>query len=151
MELLLIFQISLVTIIYFSQAPVLLALLLILFAALQGLYSYWLLSKWLGLGIIIVFIGGIIVIFLYVTSLATNSKIIQPRTLNFTTLAALLVIYGTFTPFNGASYNLSTVPRTLFTFSRASVVFFLILYLLITLFLATKISESFKGSLVEKF
>ena len=149
-ETLITVQVLISILVYFSHRPLLIALLVMALSAIQGIVCYIILSKWIGLRIIIVFVGGMIVAFLYVTSLSVNNKfVISPINPIFLVLLFLLLIINTHPV--SSIINSTYSPTILFHPRSFSVLIFLVIYLLVTLLVASKLSESFKGSLVEKF
>lgn len=142
-------QLVTIYLIFNGQSPFILALLLVALSIAQGIICFGLLSKWIGLRLIIIFIGGIIVLFLYTTSLSSNNKFLRP--VSVPQLGGLIAAVGIFLwPIAAPKSGLSSTPLLIFRSSSSRMVGFLIFYLLLILFIATKISESFKGSLVEK-
>lgn len=134
--------------VYFWSAinPVRLCILLIFIALLLGSIFWACGSKWIGIRLILVFVGGIIVAFLYVSSLAFNQKI----ALNYPKHPLLFFLVLLLWNKTSLSF-LSFSPAFSFTTRFSPLLVSLIIYLLIALFLVVKISESFKGALTQKF
>ncbi len=129
------------------RSPLILSLLLIFLAISLGGMTWFFFRKWLGVSLFMVFVGGIIVIFLYVSSLAFNEKFFlnRPMPLIFILGLSLFLIFKINNFF--AHSLVSQLYRSYSVFS----LIFLIAYLLLVFFLAVKLSENFKGALVEKF
>lgn len=133
--------------------PIALCLSLIFISACIRAQIFALISKWLSTAIILVFIGGIIIVFLYISSLSLNNKIsliyLSKLDYVFIRIRLLLLIWTSIkeaTDFNFQSKIFEVyhpVPRL--------TILFLIVFLLFVLLLVVKIRESFKGSLVQKF
>jgi NADH-ubiquinone oxidoreductase chain 6 len=129
--------------------PLLLSLLLVLISLLLGSTAWAIGAKWLGLSVILVFIGGIIVAFIYVSSLALNLKFTISSRRAFTACTLLVVLFSMLLVKMPATLPL--MPLTLFSGPSRGVAIALILYLLLILLLVVKITECFKGSLIQKF
>ncbi len=128
--------------------PLPLRLILILLALVEGILIWGLVSKWLGLALIIVFVGGIIVAFLYVSSLAFNLKF----QIFFSLPGLFILIILTFLKPTKILKDFSgNFAVSVYSSMSSFLLVFLIIYLLIVLFLAVKITESLKGSLAQKF
>src|SRR5271163_1327063 len=98
--------------------------------------------------IILIFLGGIIIIFIYVTTLAGNEKFLIPFNFNLLYLPIRRLIIIRFL----GSYPI--LPKEIFFIhtylsSTTPILWFLFTFLLITLFVVIKIAESFKGVLVK--
>ena len=128
--------------------PVFMAMGLILLRGLTGICLSLTLNLWLLLALLLIFLGGIIVIFIYVTTLAGPSKIILPSS----NPSILLLLTGSFLLFSLGPYsNFSPIYLSIGTFyttASGSVLGFLTLYLLIALLAIVKLSATHKGALV---
>lgn len=95
--------------------------------------------------------GGIIVIFLYVSSLSSNNKFIinEKLFIRIIILRTFLLVILFISPINFSTINI--IPASTYIFFNSPIMLFIVSYLLITLFISTKIAESFKGSLIQKF
>lgn len=124
--------------------PLLLALVIIALTAIIGSLLSNIISIWMILALMLIFLGGMMVIFIYITTLAREDKLIStPPTLLFIT-ALVVAVTLSFTK----SLPVSHVDlRTLYTVRRGSTVIFLTWYLLLTLFAVVKIRQSHKGAL----
>lgn len=132
-----------------SRNPIVIALGIIGIAFLQGLLAWVTVSKWLRLAIILLFVGGMIVVFLYVTSLSANLKFRISRNKSVLILFLLLIriTYSINTPNSQIIFD----PESLFFLNNRSMLISLILFLLTLLFVVVKVCESFKGALAQKF
>ena len=143
-------QILLIYLITQTRNPYLLSLILILQALTHGLCCWFLQMKWVGLGLVIIFIGGMMILFLYVASLTAGSKIqwkITPQIIR-----ALIISWAILPITNLWSLEVkANTPGLIFSGLQTSTLVFLIAYLLLLLLIVVKTLESFKGALVEKF
>lgn len=130
--------------------PLLLCLLLILASLAVGPLLGLAYSKWAIYALILIFLGGIIVVFIYATNLANNEKFFfrPPSSLSPLLVSGALSIpsVAVFIP-PSTPLNLGI----LFFSSSIPVIWLLILYLLFILFIRVKITERFKGALVKTF
>ena len=136
-----------------STNPLICALRIIITSFFSGFLIFSVYSKWICLILIIVFIGGIIVVFLYVSSLAINKKIVLIFTKNSAKLSIFFfirILRNIFSPVL-IGFNPNTLIFSSYQKISTLTIIFLIAYLLLALILVVKNSESFKGSLVEKF
>ena len=128
------------------KTPLALALTIISFSLALSLRIAQFYSSWVALALILIFLGGIIVIFLYFCSLSINDKPVftPPKSglvllIIITTLHPVSDVYGVnFIKLNFESFNLSSI-------------LILVSYLLTCLFIVVKFSENFKGALRIKF
>ncbi len=136
-----------------SYHPLVICLLLVGYARGVGLLLGALLTKWFLAAVILVFLGGIIVIFFYATSLSVTDKIIlNPSNLFAARVFGFrgLILLETETDLVRGRSPLSLVTQG-YGKTGFSVIIFLILYLLSVLFIVVKISCSFKGTLIRQF
>ncbi len=90
-----------------------------------------------------------IVVFLYVTSLATNTKVIFQAPSTYLLFVGVFILAFNFSL--AANLGTKSLPYQLFNDTAQPILLSLIIYLLLTLVAATKITESFKGALTELF
>jgi NADH-ubiquinone oxidoreductase chain 6 len=129
--------------------PLTLCLTLILLAASIGALSGLVFIKWIFYAVILIFLGGIIVVFIYITTLAGNEKfhitLLNPWILVFIVRGGLIYFYAP---------KLSQFKKELFIshiyFSRATpFLWFLVIFLFRTLIIVIKLAENFKGTLIK--
>ena len=135
--------------------PLMLRLVLVLASLITAFYLFKTISVWFFNVLLLVYLGGIMVLFLYITILNNEIKVTQEEQPAFRVrLLVLAVLCGhlvclksqwifIFTPMNEDLGSLYKV-------RYCRVLLFLIGYLLITLFSSVKFSESFKGRLIKK-
>lgn len=127
-----------------SFNPIFLSLMLILMSLFTGISLAIVFSKWLILAILLIFLGGIIIIFIYVTALAGRQKFFYPQN-SFLYLLAATALSAQAVHSPAPSLSLTNI-QEIFHFSFTSIILF-ILVLLVTLFIRVKLVESFKGAL----
>nr|QOW08828.1 NADH dehydrogenase subunit 6 [Carpilius convexus] len=124
-----------------------------------GISTY---SFWFSYILFMIFLGGMLVLFIYVASLASN-EFFSFSIINFTfyflsfcmitliclTLDPILTSNPSLLPPSSGNYYLSTPQITSWIYSNTSMFFtlFIILYLLLTLIVVVKIINLFKGPL----
>ena len=132
-------------------------------AALLSLVIYTEISVWFFNALMLIFLGGIIILFLYLSTLSNNLKFVFPF---FRFASAILVLFGLVVFYNlnisvlgvkleSLVYSYSNVeslrgPGMLFYVIKVPHLTFLVTLLLLTLFTVMKLTESFKGSLVKR-
>lgn len=107
-------------------------------------------TRWAIYALILIFLGGMIVVFIYATSLANNEKFFFKFPMS---TAPLLICCALGIP-SILTLTLPSTPlnlSTLFHFSSIPVIWVLIVYLLLILFVSVKVTERFKGALIKTF
>ena len=128
---------------FFSFHPLMLCLGLIsLTLAVRPLIGL-IIRKWIAYTIILIFLGGIIVLFIYVSTLASNEKLVFFY--GNSPYFAFLMLGLFFLPLNDT--NVLLISHLYLNFS-VSLLFFLTLYLLFTLISVIFLSQGFKGALI---
>ncbi len=107
-------------------------------------------SKWIGISLILIFVGGIIISFIYVSSLSSNNKLFIQPFFNWA-LTGLVLIAIALTRLVVSQSPARPSQAYLYETWNFFLLLFLICFLLIALVISVKITESFKGSLVKKF
>ena len=132
--------------------PIVITFYLVIISLLIGLFLLIKVSSWRINAIILIFLGGIIVLFIYISVLRNEDKITMGGKNKFICLYLVVTFFCTheFVGINYSEYihslkNFSFLIKPLFI----SGFFLSIRYLLITLFSVVKITESFKGSLIK--
>ena len=120
------------------------------------------LSLWVFNALVLIFLGGMIVLFLYIRTLSNNDKLVaRSKTFTFFYLAALFLIFLIITgnsgfwlnpkqgpPHNTAQTRIADL-SSLYDFMSLPHLAFMISLLLATLFCTVKLTEGFKGSLTK--
>lgn len=129
--------------------PLSLCVIVIIISLLTALFLFIQTSRWAAYAIALIFLGGIIIIFLYVSSLSLLIKKFS-FSLNRTTILMIGVLAFVFfildTPigeFNGNRL------RFFYRLDNVHLIIFIIRYLLFGLMLVTKFTESFKGAIIK--
>lgn len=148
----LIFLISNFTIllIIFRTHPLVICLLLLAYSFSVRIQFVLSLRFWLSLAVNLIFLGGIIVIFIYLTSVVENEKLLLSHfMLRFYVFGAAQLLF-LIIPLNHKLYKKFSFIPQLFTYSKVLLII-LTCYLLFSLFIVVKITESFQGSLLKNF
>jgi len=120
------------------------------------------LSLWVFNALVLIFLGGMIVLFLYIRTLSNNDKLVaRSKTFTFFYLAALFLIFLIITgnsgfwlnpkqgpPHNTAQTSIADL-SSLYDFMSLPHLAFMVSLLLATLFCTVKLTEGFKGSLTK--
>lgn len=148
----LLFEILLLMNVIIFCHPIILILRLILLSLICSAALLLFSSKWFSFSLILIFLGGIIIIFLYFVSISNNIKII---TLFSNKNTYLILLPLMFIIFINSELNYSHfISKSIFLlwFFEENFKFFFAYFvfaLLIRLFLVVKNAECFKGSLVK--
>lgn len=128
---------------------------LIFYSILAGTLLGSLVFSWLTYLLILVFLGGVIVLVVYMTTLAANEKLINPRGARRGLVVFLLRVLSLY-PLLTLIASAAELPRTknvvisLFESSNASVYVFRVFYLLLALVCIVKVIKLEKGPLVKR-
>ena len=141
---------SLFLLILNSSHPVLTAGLIVILRGGVGMLLGRLINIWLLLALLLIFLGGIIVIIVYVATLARADKIVLPQ-VSFYHLVLLISFIGFLFFNNSIILPVTSLSRTIGSFysiTSSSVLVFLTAYLLIGLLSIVKLSEAHKGAVI---
>lgn len=131
----------------------------ILISLTTGLSTY---SYWFSYILFIIFLGGILVLFIYVTSLASNESFHFSHSILVSSLGFLILLIpftllwdsllnGSITQLPLSSLNIESsnvfIISWIYTANLINFTLFIILYLLLTLIVVVKITNLFKGPL----
>lgn len=153
--ILLIFLIRIVISLFFSiKSPLLTSLTLILVSSLMGVYAAILSRKWITYLIVLLFLGGIIVLFVYITTLITRFKSMVkfPSSVSFLIIFFLwvVIIINFLVTWRYQIQLKISCLSIIYIQSNVVLVGFLAVYLLFCLIIVIKISQKFKGTLKSK-
>jgi len=135
-----------VVFIFFSNHPIEIALWLIFFTALTAIYSYYASSPWIAFTLVLIFLGGIIVIFRYVAALSNREKLSNSKKRIF--LIAVFLITFSFSLESVINKKLLSIKQLYFR-ANMSLVFLLGVVILVVLILVSSYRENFKGALIK--
>nr|YP_009480519.1 NADH dehydrogenase subunit 6 [Cryptopygus terranovus]APX54991.1 NADH dehydrogenase subunit 6 [Cryptopygus terranovus] len=142
-----------------SSHPVMLMMLILIQATLICLIS-WLYLKfsWFAYILFLVFLGGLMVLFIYITSLASN-ELMKYDLSSFTMAAVILFMVSTlvFFNWNGCSLDLMMFNKSINYFSGMyslptfTLIGLTMIYLLFTLIVVVKVSNKFDAPIKNIF
>jgi hypothetical protein len=108
-------------------------------------------TPWFFYLLVLVFLGGVIILIIYIRTLAANEKFIIPKSTRYLGLILIIIIRGflfnSYNYINKSSYNIRIVIN-LYEYSNGSLSIFLITYLLITIVCVVKLVKFERGPLV---
>lgn len=133
--------------------PISLGFILIFYALIMGALATILISSWFLYLLVLVFLGGVIVLIIYIRTLSANEKFFIP----YTRVSPLLIILFTLTLGFLYEFNKRTSLRSSSCFisnvyeqSNSSLTLVLIIYLLLTILCVVKLVKFEKGPLVSR-
>ena len=129
------------------NSPFTICLSLVIFVSLIGIWSHFIGRLWLMYTLIIIFLGGIIIVFIYTASVNNRFKfLINTYRVTF---ASLLVGFGFFTRLNSSRHhsNLQEGVWRIFRAVSVRLVVFLGLMIIMTLFTVVKLVQIDQGPL----
>lgn len=131
------------------ESPFFFCLFLIIVSILVGNEIKLMLRKWIGTRLVLVFSGGIIVIFTYIRSLSRNDKYFFKKK-NFIFLLFIFFIF--YFKWKENNINYIRVFLDIISIKRYSTsILFLLVFIILIIVISTKFCESFKGPLVKFF
>lgn len=132
----------------FSSHPLFICLLLVTLSFLTAILFNFMFSKWMFYVITLVFLGGIIIIFIYVASLRRNEKIFLNK-FPLSSIFNLTLLSLFFWKLNFTQTFLFM--SQLYINSNRTLLILLFSYLIYILFISVKITSSFKGTFIKLF
>jgi len=132
--------------------PISLGLILIFYSLLMGATVILFTAPWFFYLLVLVFLGGVIILIIYIRTLAANEKFIILETSNLFLviirgLVIRLILPSTYNYLMKSSPNINIVIN-LYEYANSRLSMFLILYLLITIVCVVKLVKFEKGPLV---
>jgi len=149
LEFALVIRLRLIAMGAFCNHPLMLCLALILFALRAGRLRGLIFIKWIFYAIILIFLGGIIVVFIYVTTLAGNEKFhmnFAPSSLVFLILGAIFIYFYSLRP---TQFKKEIFISHIYFSSTTPLLWYLVIFLFTTLVVVVKLAENFKGTLIK--
>ena len=131
--------------------PISLGLVLIFYSLLIGRASIVFSISWFFYLLVLVFLGGVIVLIIYMRTLAANEKFRLPKfsnPLRFLVLTSIMLILPNISRLRFKSRQSINIVINLYEYSNRRLSIFLILYLLITIVCVVKLVKFEKGPLV---
>jgi len=142
-------------IVFFLSHPIRLRISLILIAILARIISLWINSSWFFYLIVLVFLGGVIILIIYIRTLAANEKF-RRISINYNTIGIILMVrlsilvvlkYKNILQFIRRN---NTAVGIIYEASNFSLLLFLITYLLLTLVCVVKLVKFESGPLIKR-
>ena len=131
--------------------PISLGIILIFYSLLIGGTTILFRTPWFFYLLVLVFLGGVIILIIYIRTLAANEKFIIPRPVNYLIpIVAMLVRTFLLNNYNyivKSSLNIRIVIN-LYEYSNRRLSIFLIIYLFITIVCVVKLVKFERGPLV---
>jgi len=131
--------------------PISLGIILIFYSLLIGRTTILFRTPWFFYLLVLVFLGGVIILIIYIRTLAANEKFIIPRPVNYLIpIVAILVRTFLLSNYNyivKSSLNIRIVIN-LYEYSNRRLSIFLIIYLFITIVCVVKLVKFERGPLV---
>ena len=131
--------------------PISLGLVLIFYSLLIGRASIVFSISWFFYLLVLVFLGGVIVLIIYMRTLAANEKFRLPKfsnPLRFLVLTGIMLILPNISRLRFKNRQSINIVINLYEYSNRRLSIFLILYLLITIVCVVKLVKFEKGPLV---
>ena len=149
------FHLIFIIIVFFLSHPIRLRISLILIAILARIISLWINSSWFFYLIVLVFLGGVIILIIYIRTLAANEKF-RRISINYNTIGIILMVrlsilvvlkYKNILQFIRIN---NTAVGIIYEASNFSLLLFLITYLLLTLVCVVKLVKFESGPLIKR-
>nr|YP_009756947.1 NADH dehydrogenase subunit 6 [Lepidocyrtus fimetarius]QIM14975.1 NADH dehydrogenase subunit 6 [Lepidocyrtus fimetarius] len=152
MKLIMIMSTALTLIMFLTNHPVTITFLILIQSILMCILV-WMLSytSWFSFTLFLIFVGGLMVLFIYITSLASNEKF----ELNFNKMAypilfiaglTLMILATQTNSFKTNAYmNSMNSLKSMFSMTLMPTTMMIMVYLLLTLIIVVKISKKMEG------
>merc|ERR1712244_135363 len=139
----------------FTKTPLLACLILVFLTLMIRIFISFISSKWMSYLVLLLFLGGMIVLFVYICTLITKIKVLIRNNRKVYVLSSLLLLYfslmGYFKKveftliFSGIDFS------SIYQKSLLMLLVYRIIYLLVMLFISVKMVQKHKGGLKSKF
>lgn len=130
-----------------SSSPFRICLTLVLFVGLVGIWSHFIGRLWLIYSLIIIFLGGIIIVFIYTASVNNRFKFLVNFNKSFLYSAPILVGISLRLSINRYVMTIQESVWRIFTASSLGFIILLGLIIIITLFTVVKLVQVDQGPL----
>ena len=131
--------------------PISLGIVLIFYSLLIGVTTIIFSAPWFFYLLVLVFLGGVIILIIYISTLAANEKFMRPKfpspVLFIVVMVIIRFMLTNYNYSNKSSYNIRILIN-LYEYSNRSLSIFLIVYLLITIVCVVKLVKFERGPLV---
>ena len=144
----------LVQLIFYASHPISLGLMLVILSSITGAFLIKIRISWFFYLLVLVFLGGVIVLIIYIRTLAANEKIffkVTNKMVIFTFLSLIILLFL----FLEKNLKIKTsigviVAGSLYECSNISTLIFLIIYLLLTIVCVVKLVKFESGPLIKR-
>jgi len=131
--------------------PISLGIVLIFYSLLIGATTIIFRTPWFFYLLVLVFLGGVIILIIYIRTLAANEKFLMPGSFNYL-LPIIIILFRVFI-LNNYNYAIKSslnirIVINLYEYSNRRLSIFLITYLLITIVCVVKLVKFERGPLV---
>ena len=144
----------LITFIGLVRSPLLGRIVLILISVVMGLFLSLLVRKWISYLIILIFLGGIIILFTYVCTLISNLKSFVKNYYDYILIRIRLsFIFGSiiYAQYWDLRFEIKqSIISVLYVKSNFLLISICVIYLLLVLIISIKLSQKFKGRIKAK-
>ena len=137
-------MIRIIYLITVSPNPVRVCVYIVGLSGAVGILSGVMLSKWVFFSIFLIFLGGIIVIFIYICSLSINEKMVLPK-LSKLTVGSFFLFFSLVDLETSINSSLNSLVQ-FYSVSWSPILTFLVFYLVVVLLAVVKIVQNFKGA-----
>lgn len=149
LKLMYLLSVVLLVVLLMSFNPLVIAIILLV----ERLFMYFILrmscSEWLGVVVVLLFAGGIIVVFIYMVRLISNVKITLRGSKVY--VVYILAGLGSFRYVSRAYISSSPQIGRLYSQLNLGLLLFRGIYLIISLILCVNVTETFKGRLKKSY
>merc|ERR1711955_185888 len=143
----------LINIIMIMSHPISLGIIIIIMALNIGLWAFYIVYSWFIYLLVLVFLGGVIVLIIYISTLSANEKF-SPMIVTFPLSVLLALIMSITSNSLTQSFSNRVTSRSfmsqLYQHKNARLLLFLIVYLLITLVCVVKLVKYEEGPLSKR-
>ena len=144
----------LVQLIFYASHPISLGLMLVILSLITGAFLIKIRISWFFYLLVLVFLGGVIVLIIYIRTLAANEKIffkVTNKMVIFTFLSLIILLFLLLEKNLKIKTSIGViVAGSLYECSNISTLIFLIIYLLLTIVCVVKLVKFESGPLIKR-
>lgn len=144
----------LVQLIFYASHPISLGLMLVILSLITGAFLIKIRISWFFYLLVLVFLGGVIVLIIYIRTLAANEKIffkVTNKMVIFTFLSLVILLFLLLEKNLKIKTSIGViVAGSLYECSNISTLIFLIIYLLLTIVCVVKLVKFESGPLIKR-